>query len=203
MVTEKKYRFSFTAASLRTKDLVAVAGYNDPVDKKQLELIIGNGKSATGIRLLRELKNRLNTLTKQEIKVLKTGSFKAQNEIAFLAACKYFRFIREFVIEVIREKYLIFDYELSEGDYLSFFRRKAETEDELEELSNLTQEKVKQVTFKILEQAGIIDSVKTRIIQPQIIEIETQEAIMNDNIEWLKVFLLSDLDIHRLKEAYE
>ena len=203
MVLEKKYKFSFTAASLRTKDLVTIVLRETSKNNDDIELILGNGKSTTGKRLLLELNNWLSTLTRPQIEVLKNGTFKAQNEMAFLAVCKYFDFIREFVIEVVREKYLVFDYELTDGDYLSFFRRKSEFHPEMDNLTDITQKKLKQVTFKILEQAGIIDAVKSRIIQPQLLESDTLKVIMKDHSELLKVFLYSDFDIHRLQEAYE
>lgn len=203
MVIEKKYKFSFTAASLRTKDLVAVAMRETAQDTEDIALVLGNGKSATGKRLLKELNNWLSNLTKQQIEVLQNGSYKSQNEIAFLAVCKYFDFIRDFVIEVVREKYMVFDYELTEGDYFSFFRRKAEFHPSMDELTESTKNKIKQVTFKMLEQARIIDSVKTRIIQPQLIESDTQKAIIMDNSELLKVFLYADMAIQTIEEAYE
>lgn len=203
MVVEKKYKFSFTAASLRTKDVVTVVLWETSKNTHDLELTLGNGKSATGKRLLLELNNWIGTLTKHQINVLQNGSFKSQNEIAFLAVCKYFDFIRDFVIEVIREKYMVFDYELTDGDYLSFFRRKAEFHPEMENLTEITQKKIKQVTFKMLEQAGIINNVKSRTIQPQLLESDTQKVIIEDNPELLKVFLYSDIDIQRLQEAYE
>lgn len=203
MVADNKYKFSFTAASLRTKDLVTVALRKSSKNTDDLELTLGNGKSATGKRLLVELENWISTLTEHQVDVLQNGSFKSQNEIAFLAVCKYLDFIRDFVIEVIREKYIVFDYELTDGDYLSFFRRKAEFHPEMDNLTEITQKKIKQVTFKMLEQAGIINSVKSRIIQPQLLESDTQKAILKDNPELLKVFLYSDIDIQRLQEAYE
>lgn len=203
MVVEKKYKFSFTAASLRTKDLVTIVLSETAQGNNDLKLILGNGKSATGKRLLLELNKWINSLSKHQIEVLKNGSFKAQNEMAFLAVCKYYDFILEFVIEVIREKYIVFDYELTDGDYLSFFRRKAEFHLEMDNLTEMTQKKIKQVTFKMLEQAGIIDNIKSRRIQPQLLESDTQKAILKDNPELLKVFLYSDIDIQRLREAYE
>jgi len=55
----------------------------------------------------------------------------------------------------------------------------------------------------MLEQAGIINNVKSRIIQPQLLESDTLKVIIEDNPELLKVFLYSDIDIQRLQEAYE
>ena len=80
-----------------------------------------------------------------------------------------------------------------------FFRRKAEYHQEMDKLTEETQKKVRQVTFKILEQAGLIDNVRTRMIQPQMIEPETRNAILNDNPDLFKIFMFSDFDIENLK----
>lgn len=199
MIAEKKYNFSFTAASLRTREFVLVAKhlFENPVE--DIESILGNGKRATGRRYFKEMCKWIDTLTKSQIKVLLEGSYKVQNEITFIAACKHFHFIRDFIIEVVREKYLVFDYEITDGDYISFFRRKAEYHSEMNKLTEVTQRKVKQVTFKILEQAGLINNVRSKMIQPQIIESETRKAILADNAELFKIFLLSDFDIENLK----
>lgn len=199
MIAEKKYNFSFTAASLRTREFVLVAKhlFENPVEG--IEGVLGNGKRATGRRYFKEMCKWINTLTESQINVLLEGSYKVQNEITFIAACKHFDFIRDFIIEVVREKYLVYDYEITDGDYISFFRRKAEYHPEMNKLTQVTQKKVKQVTFKILEQAGLIINIRSKMIQPQIIEPETIKAILNDNTELFKIFLLSDFDIDNLK----
>lgn len=199
MVAEKKYNFSFTAASLRTRELVIVAKHQLENPIEDIEVILGNGKRNTGKRYFNEMSKWLKVLTDIQKKHLINQSFKVQKEITFIAICKYFEFIRDFIIEVIREKYLVFDYELTEGDYISFFRGKAEYHPEMEELTEITKKKVKQVTFKILEQAGIINNIKAKMINSQILDPETREAILDDNAELFKIFLLSDSDIENLK----
>jgi len=198
MAATKKYKFSFTATSLRTKDFVQVALRETSKNTDETILFLGNGKSSTGKRLLMEFNKWLSVLTESQLELLKTGSFKTQNEITFLAVCKYYGFIRDFITEVLREKYLVYDYELSDGDYISFYRRKAEYYPEMEDLTEVTQKKVRQVTFKILEQAGLINNIKSKMIQPQIIEPQTKKVILKDNSELLKIFLYSDFDIQTL-----
>lgn len=199
MIADKKYNFSFTGASLRTRELVMVAKHLKKQSIDDFESVLGNGKIATGKRFLKEMSKRFDALSPSQQSTLIEGSFKVQKEIAFIATCKYFSFIRDFIVEVIREKYLVYDYELSDGDYISFFRRKAEYHPEMDLLTETTQKKVKQVTFKILEQAGLIDTIKSKMIQPQIIDPETRKVILNDNLELFKIFLLSDFDIENLK----
>ena len=194
-----RYDFSFTAASLRRNDMILVAKDRVYNRKTDLALLIGAGKSATGKRILSECNKRVDKLSPAQLRLLLHGDLITQNQMAFLAVCKCHPFIRDFVVEIAREKLLVFDYQLSEGEYLSFFRRKEEEQPQMVNLSELTQNKVRQVTFKILEQAGIIDGVKTKVIQPQILDSEVCKAIVSDDAEWLKVFLMSDMDMLNYK----
>jgi len=194
-----KYQFSFTAASLRINNFVQIARLrkeNKVVDHVNL---LGAGKSATGKRMLTEYNKRLAKLTDEQLSVLIDGYLSSQKQIAFLAICKTYAFIRDFTVEVIREKLLLFDYEVSDGEFIAFLRRKTEVHPELEKITDKTTYKIRQVTFKIMEEAGIIDTIKNRHIQAQLIEKDVRKSIANDNKEWFKVLLLSDLDIKNIK----
>lgn len=194
-----KYQFTFTAASLRLNDFVQVARLkknNQMVDHVNL---LGAGKSATGIRMMAEYEKRLATLTQEQLRLLTEGNLSTQKQIAYLAICKAYSFIREFTVEVLREKLLLFDHEISDGEFISFLRRKQENHPELEKITDKTTYKIKQVTFKILEQASMIDSIKNKTLQPQIIDREVLKAIAADNKEWLKVLLVSDMDLNDIK----
>ena len=70
------------------------------------------------------------------------------------------------------------DYNLTETDYISFIRRKEINHDELANLTDQTQAKVKQVIFKILEQAGIIDNVEDKEIQLQILGDQPKSLLL-------------------------
>lgn len=190
-----KYQFSFTAASLRLNDFVHVAHLkrmNEVVDHVNL---LGAGKSATGRRMMHEYEKRLANLTPDQLYILIEGNLSAQKQIAFLAICKTYTFIREFTVEVLRDKVFLYDFELTDGDFINFLRRKQESHPELNAITDNTSYKIRQVTFKILEQAGIIDSIQNRIIQRQIIDRAVFKAITEDSKEWLKVLLISDMEI--------
>jgi len=199
MVKVERYDFSFTASSLRLNEMKIVA--EAKVNHRDIDYAreLGKGKASTGKRMLSEFNKRLSFLTTEEISLLLDGDLIAQKQMAYLSVCKTYGFIRDFVVEVLREKMLVFDYEVTDGEYISFYRRKADLHPEMENLTPITQKKVKQVTFKILEQAEIIDSAKNKIIQPQIVDDTVEKAIVSDNPKWLKIFLLSDQDIANLK----
>ena len=194
-----KYQFSFTAASLRLNDFVQTARLKKEHQVVDYVNLLGAGNSATGKRMIAEYNKRLATLTDEQMSVLIDGYLSSQKQIALLAICKTYAFIRDFTVEVIREKLLLFDYEVSDGEFIAFLRRKTESHPELEKITDKTTYKIRQVTFKILEQAGIIDNIKNRHIQAQFIEKDVRKSIANDNKEWFKVLLLSDLDIKNIK----
>ena len=127
------------------------------------------------------------------------GDLLTQKQIAFLSICKSQAFIRDFTVEVLREKLLVFDFQITEGDFISFYRRTVESQPESDRLTENTKNKIRQVTFKILEQAGIIDSVKNKMTQPQLLDTTVIKAIASDNKNWLKVFFMSDIDIQNVK----
>lgn len=197
MVETIKYDFSFTGFSLRENLMAKVASaFRENVEVDKLE--IGGGNSQTGKRMLSDINKRIKKLTFKQLDLLIDGDLITQRQIAFLSVCKAHLFIRDFTVEILREKLLVYDYQITEGDYIVYYRRKAEMHSEMENLTEITQNKIRQVTFKILEQAGIIDDVKNKTIQPQLLEHKVIRAVAEDEKEWLKIFLMSDLDIENL-----
>lgn len=192
-----KYRLSFTAASLRLQEMSEFAReYKEKgLDFITKESIIRGGNERTAVREFREIKHRINSLTERQIAILACGDLISQKQIALLSICKLYTFIRDFIVEVLRNKALVYDFQVTEGEYITFIRRRIELHPELEEITETTAKKIKQVTFKILEQAGMIDNVKSKEIIPQLVDPQVINAILEDDPEWLKIFLLSDLEI--------
>lgn len=195
MVVESTYDFSFTGFSLRFKEMLIVATARTQSIEFNAVQEIGNGNTSTTKKFLNEINKRLSSLTQEQIDLFINSDLQTQRQIAFLSVCKVHGYIRDFVIEVLREKVLIYDYEISEGEYLSFHRRKLEVHSKMSDFSDSTLKKIRQVLFKILEQSGIIDDTKNRQIQPQILDSHLMKVIANDDKEWLKLFFVSDIDI--------
>jgi hypothetical protein len=66
----------------------------------------------------------------------------SQNKLPFVCMQNVF-IIRDFVVEAIREKILVFDYQITEGDYISFYRRKLDLHPEMDTITELTEKKIK------------------------------------------------------------
>jgi hypothetical protein len=205
MQNEPKYILSFTAASLRLNDMVKVAKTAHEHEINDLKLVRESGvvfnsvKNRTSEREFREVRKRLEKLTHDQTNILIHGDLIKQRQIAFLSVCKHYAFIRDFTIEVIRDKVLVFDYQIHESDYNGFINGKAAIHPELETFSDSTLKKAKQVMFRILEQAGIINNAVEKVIQPQLLQPDVIRAIVKDDRAWLKIFMIPDKDIKQVK----
>lgn len=200
MTITNKYDFSFTTSSLRLNEMLMVA--RAKFEAKELDFVndLGCGKYTTGRKMFSEFNKRLSYMTPKQLEILLNSDLVTQKQLTLVSVCKAYSFIREFIVEVVREKALVYDYQITDGDYISFCRRKFDLHEEMDSLTELTEKKIKQVTFKVLEQAGLINDIKNRIIQPQIIDYKLMQALVQDNPNWLKVLLVSDMDIQRAKE---
>lgn len=187
----KKYDLGFSGCPLNTLEFTQFVQAELRLIEPRLD-----GKSTYRKRKNSEFRKRLQTLSPAQIVALIEGDLITQRQIAYLSVCKLYDFFREFVLEVLREKMNLMDYHLTEGEYLSFFRRKMMDHPELEGLSETTEKKVKQVVFRILAEAGIINSAKEKVLQYQILEPKMINLIKEDNLNWFEVFLLNDFEIN-------
>lgn len=205
MEKQSKYSLAFTAASLRLNDMVKVAeislehGITDLREIRHSKKVFNSGKAQTSDREFREIRKRLEYLTPDQMDILAHGSLVSQKQIAFLAVCKHYDIIRDFAVDVILDKTMVFTYQITESDFTSFINNKIQSHPELETFSESTLKKAKQVLFHILEQAGIINNPVDKIIQPQLLHPTVMKAIADDDPSWLRIFMMSDRDIKQLK----
>lgn len=205
MRSQLKYNLAFTAASLRLNEMVLAAkaifahGILDYKLLTEEHVDMNTAKAETSKRTFREIRNRLIQLTHNQMEILANGSLIQQKQVAFLAVCKHYDFIKDFVIEVLWDKTMVFSYQINESDFNSFINSKINLQPELEKFSESTLKKAKQVLFHILEQAGIINNIKDKIIQPQLLQPSVFKAIAEDDPQWLRIFMIPDQDINQIK----
>ena len=187
-----KYIMSFTAGTLLYHESITLAElYHDlrdweTVKQKALDenLLQARTQSAAK-RVCRETLSRLKLLTDTEHKLLITGTRQEQNHLLWLAICKRYRFIHDFAVEVLREKYLCLDLVLTKEDYDIFFNNKAEWHDELEHLTDSTCIELRRVVIKMMKEADLLTEHNT--INPAMLYKESKE--------YLAVFPVSEADI--------
>ena len=205
-----KYKLSFSSGGLLIPESIKVMevyGRLGDWDKVREECLDHNllqkQTLASSQRMLREIRFRLSGLTDQERAFLLSSGYEDQTHLLYLGVCKYYKFIRDFILEVIRNKILTFDTILSRVDYDRFVDYKMESHPELAALSESSSIKLRTVIWRMLGEVGLLESTKTGIIIPFMLSEELIRVIVDDNPEWLKVFLLSDRDIERLVMKYD
>ena len=153
-------------------------------------------------RVFIEIKRRVESLTSEQLEYFKDASSSDIRNLIFLAILKTYRFIFEFIVEVVLKKFLMFDYRILNSDYESFFVCKKYAIEQLENITQNTEYKLKQVLFRILEESMFIDSTKNKNILKPILSNEVIELIAKDNPAYLKAFLFTDYEIDKIKERY-
>lgn len=188
----ERYKFSFTAASLQVPVMTSLAEkmVNGRLTLDELKPeYVGKERAKTNIRQFREMKARLATLSDNEINHLARASYDEQRLLSMVAFARAYRFFYDFVIDVVAEKVALFDFTLTDMDYNVFFSRVAVNHPEVEKLTTLTQRKVRQYIFKVLEQGGLINNVKERIIRVPQLSMAFTSLISETRPQDLKLLL--------------
>ncbi len=206
MTSIKKYNFSLTGASaMITETLIIAKEYDRLKDWKKVEQSIKENnllmkiKESTFKREFVEIKKRLSTLNQFQLTLLINGDLDETKAMIFLSLVKTYAFFFDFINEVVRNKYLMFDYLLTDSDYIKFFNAKSFTHEELNNISDITAKKVKQVVYKLMEQIGLINNIKNGLIFKPMISNNVLEVILNDNPEYLTVFFYQVEEIVNLQ----
>lgn len=168
----QRFRLSFTAASLFVSDMALLAGVLQDLDGDWSQLdanVLKRNRHNSSQREFKELILRLKTLSREELDVLAEGSLDDQKQVSIIAFGRSYSFFRQFVKDVVLRKLEVFNYQLADHDYWSFYSSIELTHPELSEIAESTRGKLRQVVFKVMEQGGLIDSVESKRITPPIL----------------------------------
>lgn len=199
----KKYLMSFTTGGLYyVESLLVMELYIELKDWKEVNKqalssnVLQTRTESTAKRSLKEIISRLETLTPKELDLLINGSVDEQKYILWLSVCKRYEFIKEFAIEVIRERYLTLKHDLPVEEFESFFSQKEQWNEDLEKIADSSRYKMRTVLFKILRESEVIDS-KNLFIHIRLTNALIK-TISEDQVEYLSIFPISDIDIQRV-----
>ena len=200
-----KYSFSFLTGALYATESLAVAAIwrKDP-DWSVVSRLVGEQNAlrqrtaASRTRLLRQIRNRLEQLSPEELDFLCDANPRDQRQLLFLAVCRGFRFIREFVEEVVRPKALALNHQIYPSDFARFFDRKADEDPAIEKLTEKSVAKIKEVIHRMLAEAGLLDSTANRCLTPRLPSRALARLIARTDAKQLRLLLLSDADIRQL-----
>lgn len=199
------YSFSFLTGALYLPESLAIAevaknepNWNVVLERAAQDNLLKQRKLASRTRLLREIKYRLQELNSEELAFLCEAGPRDQRNLLFIALCRRFRFVREFVEEVIRPKATALDVQVYPADFARFFDQKGADAPELDQLTEKSAAKIKQVLIRMLAEAGLMDSTSSqRLVRPSPSKALTKLLAKREpaNLRWL---LFTDADIRQL-----
>lgn len=180
-MSNDKYSMSFTTGSLFHRESVRLAvlyldlgDWNLVREKVIVNNLLQARTRSTLARSCREIVERLRTLSPGEIKLLAEGRHQEQICLLWIAVCRRYRFIADFAVEVIRERYLTLKTDLTHENFDSFFNRKSDWHPELGKITQATQSKLRQVLFKILHDADLLTAnsmINAPLLSPRLLAL--------------------------------
>jgi hypothetical protein len=200
MMNENRYNMSFTAGALLYRESLKVARLYEEMGDWQAvrarvmdDNLLQMRTLSAAKRVFREVASRLKHLTPAQLALLRTGTRQEQGHLLWLAICKRYRFIYDFAVEVMREKFMRLDFDLPYDAYDVFFNNKAEWHPEVEGVADSTRKKLRQVLFKMMREAGLLtqdDQILPAMLTPREIDV-----IATDSASYLRVFPISPTEV--------
>jgi len=201
------YNLSLTAASLRPElarivaECYIEAGGWEPAKASILSSNALQSRSASSsIRLERELRRRLATLTNDQMILLSQATAEDRAAMAWLATCKSITFAFEFASEVLREKLEAHDVVLRHSDYEAYVENKGVAHPELNRLAPSSKAKIRRNLLGMLNEAGLLVKGAGAVgtIQRPVLSPEVLRVITSDSPRWLAGFLVPDNEFSNL-----
>ena len=162
-MNHERYSLSFTTGSLFHRESVKMSelyldfGKWDKVrDMVIAENLMQSRTQNTLKRTCREVISRLKTLTPEEVEFLAQAPRQDQLNILWISVCRRYTFIADFAVDVLKERYITLKKELSHNDFDIYFNQKSQWHPELNTISPVTRNKLRQVLFKMLKEAELL-----------------------------------------------
>lgn len=209
--SDPKYNLSFVAGTAMVNETLAVAeaylqsgkDWKATYERVERENLMEKEKVSTIRRVFALMKQRLQTLTDDEMQLLVSGNPATRRLIIILGIAKAHSFIFDFLSEQVRERFYGLHEKITHADFNEFYNEKRFVHPELEAITDKTLGKVRQCIFRILEQTELIDNIQNGAIQRPYLPAKVEEAIVRDDPRLLAAYLYSNNEISNAKSLYE
>ena len=204
-MSHDRYIMSFTTGGLFHRESVKLAGLylefrdwivvrNKVIDENLLQARTLN----TQKRICREVISRLKKFNIEELRFLIDANRQEQIYLLWIAACRRYKFIADFAIEVLRERFITLKTDLNHKDFDSFLNRKSDWHTELDEIRPATRNKLRQVLFKMLHEADLLTAdnmINVTMLNPKLIDL-----VVHVNRRDLLYFPIFESDLKRIAQ---
>jgi hypothetical protein len=178
---QRPYLMSFGTGGLYINESVAVArlhisgaDWDSTLAAAQEKGAFPVRKTSSARRSIREIVNRLRRLSADELALFVEGDRSEQAALLWLAACRAYRFIGEFAVEVLSDRFLSLRTDLTYDDFDTFLSAKEEWSPKLAALSASTRAKLRAVLFRLMREAEILsqdDRILGAMLSPRVVAL--------------------------------
>ena len=181
-VPSERYKLSFTVGGLYLKSVpVAAILYLELRDWAHVRAALDADNllqartTASAKRWGRELVQRLEELSGEEIELLNEATSDERAHLMWAAVCRRYEFVGEFAEEVLRERFLLMQADLLPEHFEAFIRGKVLWHEELAELEDSTLRKLRTSIFLMMREASFVTA--EGIIVPAVLSARVRDHL--------------------------
>lgn len=201
---------SFTAGAAMLNETYAIAevllecdgDWERTRERAFKENLMQKDKMSSNQRYFALMKQRLEALNYEELKLFVDSTVAVRRLLVLLAICKAHPFIYDFISENVRDCFYNQYEKVSHANFNEFYNEKKYEHPELEQVTEQTIAKMRQVIFRILEQTEIIEDAESGILRRPYLSEKLESLIVKDDPKWLAIFLYSNNEISNLNDLY-
>lgn len=200
----RKYELGFSAGALLSEAFNVILSNCNSIEDIingyetiDYNLIPVNSESSKK-RYLFEILKRIKTVPLPILERYLESNSEGQRIIEFFAICNCYSIITEFMIEVLRAKWLKMDFELEFYNVNVFLQMKLSDSNQENAISEKTMYKLSQVILKMLKELGMYDGQKFCKLN---LNYSILRLIVRTGNQWfLDVLLLTDIEKNELMD---
>ena len=163
MVSKTKYFSGLTVTDLKPELTTIISRIYLKVGswEKTKSIVIKNNElqtrsNSTGIRLERELRQRLKNLSEPQLILLAKGSINDRLAMTWLGVLKRIKLVSELSHELLLEKIEGSDPILRRSDMAEFYKKKEKQFSEFKNLSDTSHKRINSIVLSMLREMGLL-----------------------------------------------
>lgn len=182
------YSSDITTGSLLIPESITIAKLlKNSVSKEEWEQcirtqnILQRRSPVSARRQARLIRNRLETMPASFLELVLNSSYEVTKQALLAAAIKHSRLLGDFLEQVVRENWRTFKKTLDNKDWEEYLNLCMQREPQIENWTETTCKKLRQVIFRILAEASYIDGTRSKRLLPVTLTAEVKDFLISHN----------------------
>ena len=146
-----------------------------------IENVLQKRSPVAAKRQARLIKNRLTSMGPDLWEIIHKGANDASIQALLSSAVKHSRLLGDFMEAVVKKNWLTFTPKITTGDWKNFLETCAQIDPKINQWTDLTRSKLKQIVFRILAESKYIDSTRSGNLQPVSVAAEVKQYLVSNS----------------------